>query len=136
MAASRNSRPCVVQEADRPLERWEAIGRGAVVWRTLFSGDRTATDSLTVGVAEVRQDGSAPPRLHRHAQAEVYYVLSGAGRLRIEDEEHALVPGVAAFIPGGALHGAWATGPEPLRLLYAFAADAFSEVMYEFPESA
>jgi quercetin dioxygenase-like cupin family protein len=47
-------------------------------------------------------------------------------------EEHGLRPGSAVFIPGGAEHGVRNTGAGILRLLYAFAADSFAEVEYEF----
>jgi mannose-6-phosphate isomerase-like protein (cupin superfamily) len=127
------SEPFVVDESRCAVEGWADPARGAVTWRTLLSADRTPTDSLTMGVAEVGEVAPADVRLHRHAQAEAYYILSGRGVLRIEGEDYPLVPGAAAFIPGGALHAAWATGAEPLRLLYVFAADAFDEVRYEFP---
>ena len=128
------AQPVVVQEADLPVEGWDDPARGAVTWRTLFSGDRTPTESLTQGVAELREGDPQAYRLHRHAHAETYYVLAGRGRLTIDGAEHALAPGVAAFIPGNALHGARAEGPEPLRILYTFAADAFAKVQYEFPD--
>jgi quercetin dioxygenase-like cupin family protein len=130
------SQPFIVQEAQVEVEGWDDAARGAVTWRTLISGDRTPTDSLTQGVAELREGDPQARRLHRHAHAETYYVLSGRGWLRVGDDDHALAPGVAAFIPGNALHGARAEGPDPLRILYTFAADAFSEVEYEFPDTA
>ncbi len=127
------SEPFVVDERRRPIESWDDPARGVVTWRTLLSGDRTPTDGLTMGVAELRATDVDSPRLHRHAQAEAYYILSGHGVLRIDDVDHPLAPGVTAFIPGGRLHGAWATGPETLRILYVFAADSFDEIHYEFP---
>jgi oxalate decarboxylase/phosphoglucose isomerase-like protein (cupin superfamily) len=41
--------------------------------------------------------------------------------------------GDAVFIPGDAEHVAVNTGNEPLRLLYFFAADSFSDIIYKFP---
>ncbi len=127
------TKPVVVREADLPLETWDDPVRGTVSWRTLFSGDRTPTAGLTMGVAEVRPEDAGRTTLHRHAHPETYFILSGRGVLRINGEDHDLSPGAAAFIPGGALHGAHAVGDEPLRILYAFAADSFDEVRYEFP---
>jgi mannose-6-phosphate isomerase-like protein (cupin superfamily) len=118
----------VVNEVSCPTDGW-----GNLHWKTLISGDRTPTCAITQGVAELTP---APPDtfpVHRHAQAETYFVLSGEGVLRIGDEEHALSPGVIAFIPGGAHHTTYATGREPLRILYTFAANSFSDVLYEFP---
>jgi quercetin dioxygenase-like cupin family protein len=130
------SKPFVVDESQCAVEGWDDPVRGVVTWRTLLSGERTPTDSLTMGVAEVRETDSADMRLHRHAQSEAYYILSGRGVLRIEGADYALAAGVTAFIPGGSLHGARAIGAEPLRILYVFAADAFDEVHYEFPSKS
>ncbi len=128
------SQPFVVHESGCEIEGWDDRLRGAVTWRTLLSGERTPTDSLTMGVAEVGEVEPADFRLHRHAQAEAYYVLSGRGVLRIGEADYPLSAGATAFIPGGSLHGARALGSEPLRILYVFAADSFGEVHYEFPE--
>ena len=130
------SEPFVTNESECEVESWNDPVRGVVTWRTLLSGDRTPTNSLTIGVAEMREADSADVRLHRHAQAEAYYILSGRGVLQIDGADHLLTAGVTAFIPGGSLHGARARGSEPLRILYVFAADAFNEVQYEFPSES
>jgi len=108
---------------------------GSVHWRTLISGDRTPTDSLTVGIAELEPGGSRLFRPHRHAQAEVYYILSGEGTVTISGTEHPVRPGATVFIPGGAKHGARNTGAKLLRLLYVFPANSFPGIKYEFPDS-
>lgn len=125
--------PFVIQEQDCPLEGWSESGRGAVVWRTLISGDRAPSEALTLGVAEVAETDL---HLHRHAQPEAYYVLSGEGRLQIDGVDYRLSSGSTAFIPGGALHGACRVGASPLKLLYVFATDSFEDVQYEFPGGA
>jgi mannose-6-phosphate isomerase-like protein (cupin superfamily) len=124
----------VVHEAACPHEGWDDALRGKVVWRTLLSGDRTPTSQLTLGVTEVGPGQPSPFHPHRHAQSEIYYVLSGEGIVNIAGEEHALRAGTSVFIPGGEWHGARNTGREPLRLLYVFAADSFGDVKYEFRE--
>ncbi len=126
--------PHVVDEADAPLEAWNDPVRGVVTWRTLLSGDRTPTRGLTLGVAEVVEQVGAEARLHRHAQDEAYYVLSGEGVLNVDGVEHPLSAGSTAFIPGNAWHAARGVGTEPLRLLYVFPADSFADVVYEFPD--
>lgn len=127
------SAPFVIHENQCPAEGWNDPDRGAVRWRTLVSGDRTPTEALTMGVAEVAEADAADLRLHRHAQPEAYYVLSGRGVVHIDGLDYPLSPGSAAFIPGGALHAARGIGAQPLRILYVFPADAFDEVHYEFP---
>jgi quercetin dioxygenase-like cupin family protein len=126
--------PYVVNETDPPLEAWNDPVRGVVAWRTLISGDRTPTEALTLGVAEVLPANAGRARLHRHAQPEIYYVLSGEGVLRIDGADHPLSPGTCAFVPGDALHGAWAVGPAPLRILYVFPADSFGQIEYRFAD--
>ncbi len=126
----------IVDEAAVPPEGWNDPVRGVVTWRTLLSGDRTPTEALTLGVAEVTEQSGAEARLHRHAQAEAYYILSGHGILTIDGADWPLSPGTCAFIPGGAWHAARCVGVEPLRLLYVFAADSFEQVVYEFPEAS
>ena len=126
----------IVNETAVPLEGWNDPVRGVVTWRTLLSGDRTPTEALTLGVAEVTERAGAEARLHRHAQAEAYYILSGRGILTVEGEERPLSPGTCAFIPGGAWHAARGIGAEPLRLLYVFAADSFDQIVYEFAQAS
>ena len=115
-------------EHDAPLE-----GRPGYGWKTLISADRTPTSRITQGIAEMDPAPVDLNELHRHPHAETYYVLSGKGLLWIGEEAHPLAPGTTAFIPGGVLHTASATGEEPPRILYTFAADAFTDVEYDFP---
>jgi len=131
----RSSQAFVVREEDCALESSEANAFGPARWRTLISGDRAPTDSLTVGVAEIDPGKSGQFRPHRHAQKEVYYILSGEGKVVISGTEYVVGPRTAVFIPGGAEHCAVNTGSEPLRLLYVFPADSFADVNYEFTSS-
>jgi hypothetical protein len=49
----------------------------------------------------------------------------------IEGVAHPLAPGVALYIPGGAVHGVpLAAGP--LKWFYTFAADSFADIRYRF----
>ena len=125
--------PYIVHEQECEFEGSIEPVPGKVRWRTLLSGDRTPTDSLTLGVAELAPGEAEGFRVHRHAQAEVYYVLSGEGVVVIDGSEHRVRAGSAVYVPGGAAHGAFNTGDRVLRILYVFAADSFAEVEYEFP---
>ena len=125
----------VIHEDDCEFEGPVEGTFGPVRWRTLVSGDRSPTDSLTLGVAEIAPGEPGQSRRHRHAQAEVYYVLSGEGKVEIAGEASPARPGTTLFIPGGAEHRAFNTGSEPLRLLYVFPSDSFGDVEYEFSAS-
>ncbi len=125
-------RPVIVREGDLPLERWEDETPARVVWRTLLSGDRTPTERLTLGVAELAPGSSREVRTHHHAPVEIYYVISGEGVVFIDGEEHPLRAGTAVYLPGDVEHAAANTGDETLRLLYVFATDSFEDVEYHF----
>ncbi|MBN1179327.1 MAG: cupin domain-containing protein [Anaerolineae bacterium] len=129
-------RPAVVDEATCEWEGWADPARGGVRWRTLFSAGRTPSQALTCGVAEVTTRGPGDSfSTHRHAQAEVYYILSGEGVVTVDGADYPVRAGSAVFIPGDVEHGSWSTGEAPLVLFYVFAVDAFEEVVYIFPSS-
>src|SRR5688500_3341619 len=127
------TRPLVVHERNLDCAGWDDPVNGRVAWRTLFSGDVTPTEALTCGIAELEPGGWLG--LHRHAPAEIYYVLEGRGVVTLEGAEHAVSRGSAVFIPADAEHGIRNTGPEPLRFLYAFPVDAFGDVEYRFNQN-
>ena len=128
------SDPFVVHEEECEFEGWDDPQRGRVQWRTLISSDRTPTEAMTLGIVEV---GPGRPELsypHRHAAAEVYYILSGSGVVITDGTEHSVRPGTTLFIPGNSEHAVRNTGAEVLRILYVFAVDSFEEIRYVFPD--
>lgn len=55
---------------------------------------------------------------HRHPKTEeIYYILSGTGRMEVDGETEPLHPGDAVLLPPGAAHQAWNTGDVPLVIL-------------------
>lgn len=55
---------------------------------------------------------------HYHPRAEeIYYILHGSARLRLNEDVRDLRPGDAVLIPAGARHKIWNTGPGKLRFL-------------------
>ena len=114
---------------------WEAMGedpyRGAETrWKLIFSSDRTPTDSISIGMAEIAPGGTLD--LHRHAPAEVYHVLKGNGFVEIDGVRHELAPGISVFIPGNAWHAATNPGPASLRFLFIFPTNSLEDVGYQF----
>lgn len=128
-----NAEPVIRRIDDVPSQEWRSASRGSVRWWELIGGDTMPTTELVVGIAEVPIGAGKPPRGHAHAPAEVYYVLSGNGELFLDGATYALAPGDAVWIPPHAEHVAYNVGGEPLRLMYVFAKDAFSEIEYCFP---
>jgi quercetin dioxygenase-like cupin family protein len=121
--------PARVDAADLPDERWDDPARGTIRFRTLFSQPSTASHSIVCGVAMMAAGETFA--LHSHPQPEVYFGLEGTGEVLMDGAPHPLAPGVALYIPGGAVHGVpLANGP--LKWFYTFAADAFSDIDYSF----
>jgi quercetin dioxygenase-like cupin family protein len=112
-----------------PDERWEDPARGTIRFRTLISAPATDTAALVCGVAMMAEGETFA--LHSHPQAEVYFGLEGEGEVMIDGTPHRLAPGVALYIPGGAVHGV-PVAAGPLRWFYSFAADSFAEIRYSF----
>lgn len=129
----KKASPVFRRESDCETEQWADSIKGSVKWWTLFSADRTPTTDLTVGIAEIPVGAPTPVRGHWHSLAEVYYILSGSGYVCIAGDTTSVVAGDAVFIPGDIEHFAVNTGAEPLRLLYFFPTDSFTDVEYEFP---
>ena len=125
--------PVFRNASDCETESWRSETTGFVDWWTLFSADRTSTEGLTVGIAEIPVGAPRPARGHQHTQAEVYYFLAGSGEVVVNGVSRPVSVGDAVFIPGDAEHLAVNTGDVPLRLLYVFATDSFADVEYRFP---
>lgn len=127
-------KPTVIREQDCPAEDWAKLGRNNVSWKTLISSDRTPTDSITMGIAEIKPGAPDEIHLHRHEPSEAYYVLSGNGYVSIDGVKTDLGTGSAVFVPSNALHAVGNSGKEVLRLLYVFGVNSFKDVEYVFPD--
>lgn len=121
--------PTAVDANRLPDECWDDPSRGSIRFRTLFSAPKTDSDSLTCGVAIMAKGDTFP--LHSHPQAEVYFGLDGEGDVLVDGVAHRLAPGIALYIPGGAVHGV-PVADGPLRWFYCFAADSFGDIRYSF----
>jgi quercetin dioxygenase-like cupin family protein len=125
--------PASIDTADLPDERWDDPARGTITFRTLVSAPRTDSNELVCGVAMMAKGDTFV--LHSHPQAEVYFGLEGEGDVMIDGVAHRLVPGVALYIPGGAVHGI-PVAKANLKWFYTFAADSFSQIQYHFPHES
>jgi mannose-6-phosphate isomerase-like protein (cupin superfamily) len=70
-------------------------------------------------LAEATVKAGAATLEHYHpCSEELYYFVSGSGRMRLgEHEEAAVTAGDCVVIPPGTPHKLWNAGPEPLVLL-------------------
>ncbi len=131
---AERSRAVITSFDDQPRETWQDPGRGELSWVTLFSSDRTPTDSMTAGIAELPPGGGGRTS-HRHEQPELYYVIEGTGLLTIDGQESVVTSGSAVFIPGNAAHCLRNNSATMLKLLYVFPTNSFSEIIYRFDEA-
>lgn len=124
------SQPVIIPESSYE-GGWNDDLHGRVQWRTLFSAERTPTEALTAGVAEILPGHEL--KVHRHTPPELYYLLAGEGIVTIDGVEYPVSADTSVFIPGNAAHGLRNTGQSTLRFFYAFAVNSFDEVEYIFP---
>lgn len=103
---------------------------GNVVWKTLLSNPNTASDAMCAGIATCSPNGTLA--LHRHTQAEMYYVLSGSGQVEVDGVRHDVKEGSVIWVPGNAEHGVFCGPDETLRWLYVFPEGRFENIQYRF----
>ncbi|KAL4732303.1 hypothetical protein ACLX1H_001314 [Fusarium chlamydosporum] len=118
IAQSQNT-PCSFAEKER----------GNATWHTLLSAPGTTSNSFTSGIATCPPNGALS--LHRHTQAEIYYILSGTGEVEIEGERYPVSKDNLIWIPGDAEHGVFC-GDSELRWLYIFPENSFDNILYRF----
>lgn len=121
--------PVLRQEDNVAEVRWDDR-RGRLGFKSLIDGDETQSADLTFGTATFGPDGYLAP--HRHPPAEIYYILVGSGIVTIDGARYEVSAGTGIFIPGNAEHSIANSGTGPLKMLYAFAVNRFSEVSYVF----
>lgn len=105
-----------------------------LTWHTLFSTPQTNTSDLSAGIAHCPPHTGDLP-LHRHEQAEIYYILDGEGDVYIDGVVTRVQAGSAVFIPSNARHGIGNVGGSGLRFFYVFPTAAFGDVVYRFEDN-
>ncbi len=89
------------------------------VIRHLAAPWNMGTKNLWMGTSSVDPGFTSNPHFHED-QEEIFYCISGRGRIRVDDEEAALEPGVVVYVPPGAVHQLINTeGTEILKVLSA-----------------
>jgi mannose-6-phosphate isomerase-like protein (cupin superfamily) len=76
----------------------------------------TAVRHQSLAEATVPPGGATIEHYHRETE-ELYYFVSGRGRIRLGAEESEVLPGDCVVIPPGTPHKLWNDGGEPLVLL-------------------
>ena len=84
--------------------------------RELLAHRNSCICNQSLAEARVAVGGATAPHYHPRAE-EIYYILRGAGSLRIHEETRDVGVGDAIAIPPGAVHTIRNTGDEPLIFL-------------------
>jgi quercetin dioxygenase-like cupin family protein len=81
--------------------------------------EKSGCKNISMGVSFFAPRAHAPGHIHEQAE-EAIYIVAGVGRIYIGDSIESLTPGTAVYIPAGVEHSVENTGPEPIKLVYAF----------------
>jgi putative monooxygenase len=88
-------------------------------WYYMLGPQSCRTKNLTFGLADF--PGGTLASAHTHdSEEEILYVISGEGAIIAGEQEIAMIPGVAVFIPPGLPHQIRADGQETLRVVTLF----------------
>jgi mannose-6-phosphate isomerase-like protein (cupin superfamily) len=93
----------------------------------------TAARNQSLAEARVPAGGATVEHFHRESE-EIYYFVSGSGRMRLGDEETSVSAGDCVVIPPGVRHKLWAADDAELVLLCC-CAPAYSDADTEMTES-
>jgi mannose-6-phosphate isomerase-like protein (cupin superfamily) len=102
--------------------------------RELAGPSWTAARNQSLAEAVVPPGAATVQHLHRESE-EIYYFVSGSGRMRLGSDESEVGAGDCVVIPPGTPHKLWADDGAPLVLLCA-CAPAYSDADTELIEDA
>ncbi len=108
---------CVIEPDRHPL--WQAPDGSREV-TPLITGEICGAESCSAGLWWLHPGQECTPDIHPDAD-ELYYVVSGEGKLLLGDEEYAVRKGMTVFIPRNVRHQSFNTGDEDLCYYWVFA---------------
>lgn len=99
------------------------IGQDEMVWQKQEYGqtdfylsqpviNADYTSVFTAQVCKIGPGGGSPP--HTHTYNHAFYVASGTGTVRIEEQDFPMWPGTVVKVPEGKLHSVANSGAEDL----------------------
>ncbi len=83
----------------------------------LIGETNSGSAEISIQITDVEPDGMQ--FLHSHEQEQCYFIVSGVGRIIIDDVFEDVASGDAVFIPSNAVHGIKNTGRHALTYLTA-----------------
>lgn len=89
------------------------------VSKLLLSEFSVGAKNLSMGV-NVTDVGSMIPKHAHEGGEEAMFIISGKGKLVLEDEEQEVRPGMAIYMPPGVEHSIVNMGEEELKLVWVY----------------
>ncbi len=92
---------------------------GRSVFRILLDEESVGAKNFALLVNEF--DPGLTSKAHKHDTEEhAFYILSGVGVIRVEEERFEVREGDAVFVPPGAMHEVSSSGSEPLKYIVIY----------------
>ena len=106
----------VIDQKDYPI--WQAPDSSRKV-SLLVSKENCGAEHISAGSFWLAPGHQTMADVHLDAE-EIYYVVSGEGRLVMDVEEFRVSKGMTVYIPAGVVHQSFNDGDEELIYFYAF----------------
>ena len=107
---------CVVKPGELPV--WQAPDKSRKV-SSLIDEKICGAQAVSGGMFWLAPGQQSEPDIHPHSE-EVYYVVRGAGRLVLGDEEYRVSEGMSVYIPAGVHHQSFNDGNKELVYFWVF----------------
>lgn len=86
----------------------------------LIDPESSPSENLTMGHTIIYPTGKTTGHAHDDRE-EVYYVLSGTGKMVVGDDEFPIRAGDALYVPFGEFHVTYNTGNQPMAVIWVTA---------------
>jgi mannose-6-phosphate isomerase-like protein (cupin superfamily) len=113
-------------DEDKRSIRYSVKNRESEILRDtyyLIDPESSPSKNLTMGYTVIYPTGKTTGHAHDDME-EVYYILSGRGKMVIGGDEFAIQAGDAFYVPFGQFHVTYNTGNQPLAMVWVTGKDS------------
>jgi mannose-6-phosphate isomerase-like protein (cupin superfamily) len=100
------------------------------ILKMLISPDTVGSKFLSVGLSIIPPNSTSNPHVHQNEE-EVFYVLSGRGKVMLENSWLEIEKGTTIYVKPGTLHQLVNTGDETLKVLWTESPPHRISTLYE-----
>lgn len=104
---------------------------GSVAWM-LLNPKTVGSKNMDLGILRLEKNNKTKPNIHPSSE-EMFYVLTGHGRIIVENESADIEPGLAIYIPPNVVHIFENTGTETMVFLLMHAPPETKEEVKRSP---